>query len=106
MTPDEARQPPRPRPGDDAVTWLLPYRNVWALAAWYVGIVSLVPLPLIGTLLGVAAIILGIAGMVRARSTPEARGRVHAVLGIVLGLVSLFVCTPVTLVLVYVGFFL
>src|SRR5262245_26603803 len=51
------RRRPR-RPDDDALSTLIPYKNGQALAAYYCGVFSLIPV--IGVLLGPIAIILGI----------------------------------------------
>ncbi len=83
-------QPPIPpipsipsAPQQDIVSTMIPYRNVPALIAYYLGIFSLIPC--IGLLLGIAALILGIMGLKRAGQNPEAKGKVHAWIGIILG---------------------
>ncbi len=68
---------------DDAVTTIIPYKNVPALISYYLGILAL--LPLIGLLPGIAALILGILGLKKRAANPSARGSVHAWIGIVLG---------------------
>jgi len=78
--------PPLPPPnpsGDDAISTLIPYRNVPALFAYYCGVFALIPC--IGVLLGLAALILGIVGLKTAARQPSAKGRIHAWVGIVLG---------------------
>lgn len=73
---------------DSGVSTLIPYRNVPALAAYYCGVFALVPA--LGIVLAPAALILGIFGWKNASQNPHAKGRVHAVIGIVLGsLISL-----------------
>lgn len=74
------RQDPQP---DDPLTRLIPYKNGYALGAYYVGLAAL--LPLIGLPLGITALVLGILGVRHAKAHPEARGAVHAWVGIVLG---------------------
>ncbi|MBI4557955.1 MAG: DUF4190 domain-containing protein [Candidatus Hydrogenedentes bacterium] len=68
---------------DTVVETLVPYRNGYALAAYYLGIFSLIPCA--GLFLGAAAVITGILGLRLARQRPEVRGKVHAWVGIVLG---------------------
>lgn len=68
---------------DSGVSTLIPYRNVPALAAYYCGVFALVPA--LGIVLAPAALILGIFGWRNASQNPHAKGRVHAVIGIVLG---------------------
>ncbi len=60
---------------------LIPYKNGAALTAYYLGIFSLV----CGFLLGIPALILGIRGLHHAALHPEAKGKVHAWVGIILG---------------------
>lgn len=61
---------------------LIPYRNGFALSAYYVGLFSCVP-PLFP--FGLLAIYLGLRGLRLADEEPEAEGRVHAWVGIVSG---------------------
>ncbi len=62
---------------------LIPFRNTPALISYYLGVFSLIPI--IGIPLGVIAVIHGITGLKKASVTPEAKGKVHAWAGIVLG---------------------
>jgi len=70
-------------PAGEPLGGLIPYRNGPALAAYYLGVFSLIPL--VGTFLGVAALVLGIVGLRKAARQPEVRGKVHAWVGIILG---------------------
>jgi hypothetical protein len=87
QTPPMAAPPTRPSAVQyappveegDATGGVIPYKNVPALIAYYLGIFSFIPL------FGLAAFILGIMGLrLRARK-PFVRGAVHAWIGIVLG---------------------
>jgi hypothetical protein len=69
--------------GDNPVSYIVPYRNGYALAAYYLGIFSLIPC--LGGVLGLAACPLGIVGLRHAGRHPEAHGRIHAWVGVVLG---------------------
>lgn len=62
---------------------IIPYKNGPALASYYLGIFSIVPC--VGLLLGIAAVILGVIGLRRAKDHPEARGKAHAWTGIITG---------------------
>jgi len=73
----------------DATGGVIPYKNGKALAAYYCGVFSLIPV--LGCVLGVVAIVLGVLGLQYASQHPRARGKGHAVTGIVLGLVGPFV---------------
>jgi hypothetical protein len=80
--------PPLPHPAatpppDSTIATIIPYRNVSALIAYYLGVFSIIPC--VGFVLGIAAFILGIIGLKRARQYPEAKGKVHAWIGIILG---------------------
>jgi hypothetical protein len=76
--------PPRsPSSVADSLSTVIPYRNVPALVAYYLAVFSL--LPCIGALLGLIALILGVKGLRLARENPDAKGRVHAWIGIVVG---------------------
>jgi hypothetical protein len=79
---------PRP-PRGDATGGLIPYQNPPALVGYYLSIASL--LPILGTLLGPAAMVLGVMGLKRRRRTPEVRGSAHAWIAIVLGAVGLLI---------------
>lgn len=65
----------------DAAEFFIPYNNGLALAAYYIGLGSL----LCGAFLGIPAIVLGILGLRRASRFPAARGKAHAWTGIILG---------------------
>lgn len=67
----------------DALSKIVPYKNTPALIGYYLAVFSLIPC--IGLLMAVAAIALGIKGLAVARQTPEAHGKVHAWIAIVLG---------------------
>jgi len=85
-----------PPPPDNTVATIIPYRNAPALIAYYLGIFSLIPC--VGFVLGIAALILGIIGLKRVRQHPEAKGKVHAWIGIILG--TLVVLAHVTCVII------
>lgn len=72
---------------DGPMSTLIPYRNGAALAAYYTGVFSLIPV--LALPLGPAAIVLGVLGLKYARKHPLARGRVHAWVGLVLGALTL-----------------
>lgn len=64
----------------DATGGIIPYKNPKALLAYYLGIVS--GLPIIGFPVGVAAFILGILGLRDRKRNPVIKGSVHAWIGI------------------------
>jgi hypothetical protein len=67
----------------DPVELFVPYKNGFALAAYYLGIFSFIPV--LGILLGIPAFFCGLKGLRLAREHPEARGKVHAWIGIIVG---------------------
>jgi hypothetical protein len=64
----------------DATGGLIPYKNPKALIAYYLGILS--GLPIIGLPIGIAAFVLGILGLRDRRRNPAIKGSVHAGIGI------------------------
>jgi hypothetical protein len=68
---------------DNPMSAVVPYKNPKALIAYYLAIFSLIPC--LGLPLGIAAFILGIAGLKVLKTHPNAHGKVHAWIGIILG---------------------
>ena len=75
--------PPQPGSPSDAISTIIPYRNAAALTAYYLAVFSVIPC--VGAILGIAAFLLGLKGLRYARQHPEAKGKVHAWIGIVAG---------------------
>jgi uncharacterized protein YqgC (DUF456 family) len=99
---DEDDRPRRKRRGGGAGSRVVPYTNPAALAGYYCGFGSL--LPVLGCLLGPLAIILGIMGMLKVRKNPEAHGTAHAITGILLGLAGGIVMSAIWGVLGWIMF--
>ena len=68
---------------DSTMGGLIPYKNAQALWAYYLGIFALIPC--LGFPLAVAALVLGLRGLKFAALHPEAKGKAHCWVGIVLG---------------------
>lgn len=68
---------------DDSLAAMIPYHNPSALTAYYLGVFSLIPF--LGMFLGIAGFILGLKGLRFARQHPEARGKIHAWVGVLVG---------------------
>jgi Domain of unknown function (DUF4190) len=90
-TPNPAQPPPipnfsQPEQGD-STGGLIPYKNPYALVAYYTGIFSLIPL--LGFILSLIAVPLGIIGLRQRKKRPVISGAVHAWVGIVCGSFSL-----------------
>lgn len=64
----------------DATGGVIPYKNPKALMAYYLGILS--GLPLIGFPIGIAAFVLGVLGIRDRKRNPLIKGSVHAGIGI------------------------
>lgn len=75
--------PPAIESQGDATGGLIPYKNPHALAAYYCGIFSIIPL--LGFLLGLISVGLGISGLKKKKRNPLIRGTAHAWVGIVVG---------------------
>ncbi len=83
-------QAPPVRPGtlpppasDGPMSGMIPYRNPPALVGYYLAVFSLVPL--LGLALGLPAVICGAFGLRKGIRTPGAKGKVHALVAIILG---------------------
>ena len=79
---------PATSPSDVAAA-VIPYKNVPALASYYLGIFSL--LPLIGLVTALFAVPLAIVGLRKRMKNPAARGAIHAIVGLVTGTLGLVV---------------
>jgi len=75
--------PSVPGAAANPVEFFVPYKNTPALVAYYLGIFAFIPV--LGIFLGVPAFIMGIKGLRVAREHPEARGKAHAWVGIIMG---------------------
>ena len=77
--------PPAPAPasgeGEGGVSTVIPYKNVPALIAYYVGVFCIICPPL----LCFPAIILGVIGLRRVKENPEVKGTAHAWIGVLSG---------------------
>jgi hypothetical protein len=69
--------------GNDTIATLIPYKNSKALIAYYLGVFSIIPC--VGSPLGIAASVLGLQGLKYAKEHPEAKGKAHAWVGVILG---------------------
>ena len=89
-------QTPQPVPGPHAPSGsqegdhtggVIPYKNPYALTAYYLGIFGLLccitPVPL-----GILPLVLGIIGLMKRAQNPVIKGSVHAWIGILLGGIS------------------
>jgi Domain of unknown function (DUF4190) len=76
----------RDLPPDDGMSTLIPYKNPKALIAYYLGVFGLIPI--LGFVLAIVAVILGFMGLKYAKQHPTAKGTGHAIVGIVLGGIS------------------
>jgi hypothetical protein len=69
--------------GSDGLNSIIPYKNSKALTAYYLGVFSIIPC--LGAPLGIAAFVLGLGGLKYAKEHPEAKGKTHAWVGILVG---------------------
>ena len=68
----------------DTTGGLIPYKNKCALIGYYLGVFSIL-IPVVG---GIASVVLGIMGLVAKKKNPAVRGTAHAIIAIVLGIVT------------------
>lgn len=66
---------------------IIPYTNGPALASYYVGVGSIVCF--VGLLAAPVAVILGIIGLRKVKRDPSVKGTAHAIVGIILGSLSI-----------------
>ena len=71
----------------DATGGVIPYKNPFALIAYYLGILSCL-LCFFGIPLGIVPLVLGVIGLKKRAENPAIKGSVHAWIGIVLGAIS------------------
>jgi hypothetical protein len=84
--------------GDEVVSSIIPYKNPKALASYYLGIFSLIPV--IGLLLAIVAIALGVLGFRDRNRNPRIKGTAHAIVGVSVGVFSLIAHLAVLIVLI------
>jgi hypothetical protein len=82
-TPPAAPLMPPDTVTPDATAGIIPYKNVPALLAYYMGVFSLIPF--IGFFISIGALVCGIIGLKRKKAHPNAKGSVHAWIGIIAG---------------------
>ena len=82
----------------DATGGIIPYKNPKALIAYYLGLFSI--LPVIGLVVGVAAVVLGVLGLRDRKAHPEIKGGVHAGIGIGCGGLMALVWTLAVIMIV------
>jgi hypothetical protein len=72
---------PDASPDADATGGIIPYKNAYALIAYYCGVFAVIPcFPI-----GLVGLVLGILGLKHANLHPQSKGRVHAWIGIIAG---------------------
>jgi hypothetical protein len=85
------------KPGEGDVTGgIIPYKNGPALAAYYIGIVSMLCC-FAGLPVGIVAVVLGIMGLKKRARQPEVKGSVHAWIGIICGVIGTLGAIPFAL---------
>ncbi|MFI5385925.1 MAG: DUF4190 domain-containing protein [Fimbriimonadales bacterium] len=102
--PPQAGQYFQPYPNQQppsALDRLIPAKNVKALLAYYFGVFGIVPC--FSPLLSPAAIILGILGLKECKKDPNLPGKGHAITGIVLGSIMLFLVLAVVVIALVFG---
>ena len=97
--PPYARGPSNSANEGDATGGIIPYKNPKALIAYYLGILS--GLPIIGLPIGIAAFVLGIMGLRDRKRNPAIKGSIHAGIGIGCGLLFTMVWGAVVLLILF-----
>jgi hypothetical protein len=78
----QAPAPVQPSPSSGTLGGLIP-KNQSALVAYYLGIFAIIPV--LGILLGITAFVFGLKGLRYANENPQAKGKAHAWVGIIVG---------------------
>ena len=73
----------------DHIQAMIPTKNMPSLLAYYFGVFGLIPL--LGLPLSVTALVLGIIGLRQYKEQPTPGAKVHAIIGLVLGIVQIAV---------------
>ena len=68
---------------EDTLGKVIPFQNPKAIWAYYLGLSSIIPG--LGIFLGLAAVVLGVQGLLFANKNPGVRGHVHSWVGILVG---------------------
>jgi len=82
-TPPLAPSPMTGAPTGDGTGGIIPFKNPNALASYYIGLFSLIPVA--SYIMAPLAIALGIKGLKYAKTYPVVKGQAHAIVGIVCG---------------------
>ena len=77
--------------GDETVATIIPYKNPSALIAYYLGLFSCCPVPVLGLAMGIVSIVLAVKGFKAARLNPKAHGKAHAWVGIICGSIGVMI---------------
>ena|SRR3990167_7003054 len=70
---------------DSGIDRVIPHKNPPSLVAYYTGLFSFIPL--IGAPLAIVAIVAGLKGLKLVKQQPEVYGKVHALVGLILGII-------------------
>jgi len=86
----------------DGTGGLIPYKNPKALAAYYCGVFGLASCVLGLGIFGIVPIVLGFLGLSYAKQHPQASGKAHAWVGILLGLFEVLFFFTTIIAIIYV----
>ena len=78
---------------------LVPYKNPAALVGYYISICSCIPA--LGLILGPAAIILGIYGLITVKKHPLKKGTVHAWIAISFGIIGTAISVIIIIAIIF-----
>jgi len=89
----------QPSAGEEAIATIVPWKNPFALASYYCGVFSVIPV--LGFLLGPIALVLGILGLRARAKSGAAHGLAHALVGVIAGGISTVAHYGVLLMIVF-----
>ena len=86
---DNTTSTPQTETSSDSIQTIIPTKNMPALLAYYFGVFGLIPY--LGLPLSVAAIVMGVKGLSQFKQTPTPGAKGHALAGVILGVIELFI---------------
>ncbi len=94
--------PPAPQQAnDDSMQALIPTKNKPALIAYYCGVFGLVPF--LGLPCAIIAVILGKKGLSQYNANPTPGAKVHAKIGLILGIIELSIFALFVILMIIIG---
>ncbi len=82
----------------DSMQSLIPTKNMPALISYYCGVFGLIPI--LGLPASIGGVILGAIGLSKYNSSPTPGAKVHALIGLILGIVEIIIFTLLIILII------